>query len=386
MMMRCTKRSFKKPLLSNDNRHCTTKSVDPMRYLTYQFHEYRQRRQAAHRWRQLQLSDWANCSFHRNDYLGLSQHPQVIAAFAQGLADYGCGSGEDRKSTRLNSSHVRISYIYTLSLHDALPIFDPMRYLTYQFHEYRQRRQAAHRWRQLQLSDWANCSFHRNDYLGLSQHPQVIAAFAQGLADYGCGSGGSPLIYGYQQPHHNLVRQLAEWLERDTAVLFSSGFAANQSALKALGALYDQLLLDRLCHASLLEGLGRRNWRRFPHNDVKAVRRLLKPGANLVITESVFSMDGDYAPLAELALLPTDLWVDDAHGIGLLGPDGRGAAALLPDPQAMLTIPFGKAIGVMGAALVGGRAELEHIVNSGREFIYSTAMPAAQAAAVSAAI
>ena len=261
-----------------------------------------------------------------------------------------------------------------------------MRYLTYQFHEYRQRRQAAHRWRQLQLTDWANCSFHRNDYLGLSQHPQVIAAFAQGLADYGCGSGGSPLVCGYQQPHHNLVRQLAEWLERDTAVLFSSGFAANQSALKALGALYDQLLLDRLCHASLLEGLGRRNWRRFPHNDVKAVRRLLKPGANLVITESVFSMDGDYAPLAELALLPTDLWVDDAHGIGLLGPDGRGAAALLPDPQAMLTIPFGKAIGVMGAALVGGRAELEHIVNSGREFIYSTAMPAAQAAAVSAAI
>lgn len=262
-----------------------------------------------------------------------------------------------------------------------------MERLTLSLAQHRQQRQAALRWRSLRVAQVATRdAFNRNDYLGLAQHPQVIAAFQQGLSDYGCGSAGSPLICGYQAPHQRLTQQLAEWLERDSALLFSSGFAANQCALKGFHAYYDQFLLDRLCHASLLAGLPPRKWRRFPHQSVATARQWLGEGTNLIITESVFSMDGDQAPLAEFAALPADLWVDDAHGIGVIGKEGRGAAALLPDSHALLTIPFGKAIGVMGAALVGGTAELEYLVNEGREFIYSTAMPAAQAAAISAAI
>ncbi|WP_339878678.1 8-amino-7-oxononanoate synthase [Pseudidiomarina gelatinasegens] len=231
--------------------------------------------------------------------------------------------------------------------------------------------------------------FSGNDYLGLSQHPQVRDAFQQGVQQWGTGSGSSPLVAGYQTPHAYLRRQLSEWLERDNVLLFSSGFGANQCTMRALAPLYGRVLLDRLSHASLLDGVReQRHWKRFAHNDAVHAKKLLNPDAtNLIVTESVFSMDGDSAPLHELAALDADLWVDDAHGLGIVGADGRSAASQLSQTQApLITATFGKALGVMGAALVGTDSVIDYLVNYGREFIYSTAFPAAQAAAVSAAI
>ncbi|WP_417658356.1 8-amino-7-oxononanoate synthase [Pseudidiomarina sp.] len=231
--------------------------------------------------------------------------------------------------------------------------------------------------------------FSANDYLGLSQHSQVRAAFQQGIQQWGAGSGSSPLVAGYQTPHAYLRRQLSEWLERDNVLLFSSGFSANQCTMRALAPLYERVVLDRLSHASLLDGVReQRHWKRFAHNDAAHAKKQLKPEAtNLIVTESVFSMDGDSAPLSELAALDADLWVDDAHGLGIVGPEGRSVGGQFSQAQVpLVTATFGKALGVMGAALVGTDSVTDYLVNFGREFIYSTAFPAAQAAAVSAAI
>ncbi|WP_417665257.1 8-amino-7-oxononanoate synthase [Pseudidiomarina sp.] len=249
-------------------------------------------------------------------------------------------------------------------------------------------RRQQRRHRSLSVAAAAH-DFSANDYLGLSQHPQVLDAFQRGLQQWGTGSGSSPLVAGYQKPHAYLRRHLSEWLERDNVLLFSSGFSANQCTMRALAPLYDRVLLDRLSHASLLDGVReQRHWKRFAHNDATHANKLLKPDAtNLLVTESVFSMDGDSAPLRELAALDVDLWIDDAHGLGIIGADGRSAASELSQKQApLITATFGKALGVMGAAMVGTDSVIDYLVNYGREFIYSTAFPAAQATAVSAAI
>lgn len=261
--------------------------------------------------------------------------------------------------------------------------------------DYREQREARQRWRTLQLMPDAAIDFCSNDYLGLRQHPTLIAAFQQGLARYGVGSGGSALVSGQQVAHHYLQKQLAEWLERPGVVLFSSGFAANMGVMQALAPWYQQVLLDRLCHASLLRSvqLSHRNWRRFAHNDpAAAAQRLVRSGAHsscLLVTESIFSMDGDAAPLTALqAACPSaDLWVDDAHGLGVVGADGRSVAgayqqAVVP----FLTVTFGKAFGMSGAAFLASEAVAEHLYNDCAEVIYSTQFSAAQAQALSAAI
>ncbi|ELY5815938.1 8-amino-7-oxononanoate synthase [Cronobacter turicensis] len=238
-------------------------------------------------------------------------------------------------------------------------------------------------------------NFSGNDYLGLSQHPALIAAWGQGAQTYGVGSGASGHVSGYSGAHQSLENALAQWLGFDRALLFISGFAANQAVVAALMQQPDRILADRLSHASLLEAasLSPATLRRFAHNAPGALAALLgKPcdGLTLVFTEGVFSMDGDCAPLADIAGLAqgaqTLLMVDDAHGIGVLGREGRGScdvAGVRPD---LLLVTFGKAFGLSGAALLCSESMADYLLQTARHLIYSTAMPAAQACALDAAL
>lgn len=256
----------------------------------------------------------------------------------------------------------------------------------------RQQRQQLQQWRQVSCHDDQLLDFSSNDYLGLRRHAQVLKAYCDGVRDYGAGSGASPLVNGYQRPHRYLSERLAEWLGREAVVLFNSGFAANHSLLSTIGRHYQQLLLDRLAHASLLDGAqasGSR-WRRFSHNDAQAAGQFAAQQAQtLLVTESVFSMDGDQAPVAQLreACPAADILVDDAHGIGLLGADGRSCAAQYSATEVdYLTITFGKAFGVGGAAIACRQEVAEYLHNFSRELVYSTAFAAAQAQAINAAL
>ncbi|ELQ6106455.1 8-amino-7-oxononanoate synthase [Cronobacter turicensis] len=238
-------------------------------------------------------------------------------------------------------------------------------------------------------------NFSGNDYLGLSQHPALIAAWRQGAEMFGVGSGASGHVSGYSGAHQSLENALAQWLGFDRALLFISGFAANQAVVAALMQQPDRILADRLSHASLLEAASHSpaTLRRFAHNAPGALAALLgKPcdGLTLVFTEGVFSMDGDCAPLADIAGLAqgeqTLLMVDDAHGIGVLGREGRGScdvAGIRPD---LLLVTFGKAFGLSGAALLCSESMADYLLQTARHLIYSTAMPAAQAYALDAAL
>ncbi|MEX1222627.1 MAG: 8-amino-7-oxononanoate synthase [Idiomarina sp.] len=250
-------------------------------------------------------------------------------------------------------------------------------------------------------------NFSSNDYLGLSQHPTLLAAFRDTAALYGCSSSASPLVTGYQAPHAQLVEQLGDWLKRDDVLLFSSGFAANTGVLKQIAAFYNKVLLDKLSHASLIDGvrdaLGgpsvkghsvNRLWQRFRHQDQAQLAQLLnKPASSpaLVVTEGVFSMDGDTTAVADMAALcsgaKADLMVDDAHAIGVCGEHGEGIAGACSQQQVpIVTATFGKALGVGGAFVAGSTELTNYLVQNCREYIYSTAFSAAQASAVNAAI
>ena len=192
--------------------------------------------------------------------------------------------------------------------------------------------QGAGRWLQADGRQYLN--FSSNDYLGLSHHPQIICAWQQGAEHFGVGSGGSGHVSGYSVAHQALEEDLAQWLGYSRALLFISGFAANQAVIAALMGKDDKIVADRLSHASLLEAasLSPAVLRRFTHNDSQHLERLLTapcPGQQLVVTEGVFSMDGDSAPLAEIHAVAKRqgawLLVDDAHGIGVSGEEGRGS-------------------------------------------------------------
>ncbi len=233
-------------------------------------------------------------------------------------------------------------------------------------------------------------NFSGNDYLGLSHDPAVLAALQGAVQRWGAGSGSAHLICGHQPPHERLERALAEWLGYEAALLFPSGYQANLALLAGLLPAGSPVLADRLAHASLLDGarLARARLRRFRHNDPEhAGQCLQRDQAWLLSTEGVFSMDGDRAPLAELARLCRQsgclLHVDDAHGFGLLG-GGAGsvaAAGLQAVDVHVLTVTFGKAMGMSGAAVLADRALVEHLQNHARPWIYSTAAPAAWAEA-----
>ncbi|CQD43010.1 8-amino-7-oxononanoate synthase [Yersinia mollaretii] len=268
-----------------------------------------------------------------------------------------------------------------------------------------QRRDAA-AYRTRQVNEGANgrglqadgrhyLNFASNDYLGLSQDAAVIAAWQQGAQRYGVGSGGSGHVTGYSQPHAQLEQQLADWLGYPRALLFISGYAANQAVLAALMGADDRILADKLSHASLLEAAAHSpaQLRRFAHNQPDSLQKLLgKPcsGQTLVVTEGVFSMDGDCAPLAALQQHTTAaggwLMVDDAHGIGVQGEGGRGSCALQGVKPELLVVTFGKAFGLSGAAVLCQDPVAEYLLQYARHLIYSTAMPPAQAIALQTAL
>lgn len=264
--------------------------------------------------------------------------------------------------------------------------------------------QAAYRCRQvvegnngrwLQISGREYLNFSGNDYLGLSQDPRVIAAWQQGAQQYGVGSGGSGHVIGYSAAHQQLEQQLASWLGYSRALLFISGYAVNQALMAALPQAGDRILADKLSHASLLEGAlhSAAQLRRFQHNQPESLQTLLSTpcdGETLVVTEGVFSMDGDSAPLEALHQISRQaggwLLVDDAHGIGVVGEQGRGSCWQQQVYPELLVVTFGKAFGLSGAAVLCDDKVAEYLLQFARHLIYSTTMPAAQACALSKAV
>ncbi|MEW9799209.1 8-amino-7-oxononanoate synthase [Alteromonas sp. CYL-A6] len=236
-------------------------------------------------------------------------------------------------------------------------------------------------------------NFASNDYLGMRHHEGVLQAWTEGLAQYGAGSGASPLVTGHTYAHQALETYLAERLNRDAVLLFNSGYAANQALCQALFKDGGEIVADKLMHASFLEGAmaSSATLQRFRHNDTGHLARLLereKNGDRLIVSEGVFSMDGDTAPASELAAMAVqaDAWfmLDDAHGFGVLGDSGLGTAEACGLSQSQLPVlmgTFGKAVGTAGAFVAGSQVLIDYLVNFARHYIYSTALPPAQAVA-----
>lgn len=238
-------------------------------------------------------------------------------------------------------------------------------------------------------------NFSSNDYLGISRHPQVIAAWQAGASCYGVGSGGSGHVTGYSDAHYQLETSLAEWSGYDRALVFHSGYSANQAIIHALARKHDHVVADKLSHASLQEAAQRSpaTLLRFAHNDMDAAARQLEKstsGERLLISEGVFSMEGDHGNLPALATLAQKtgslLMIDDAHGVGVFGPQGRGSCALRQVTPDILVITFGKAFGQCGAAVLCREEMAEYLLQFARGLIYSTLLPAAQAVALHAAL
>jgi 8-amino-7-oxononanoate synthase len=236
-------------------------------------------------------------------------------------------------------------------------------------------------------------SFCSNDYLGLAQHPSLVAALTRAAREQGIGSTSAHLICGHRAAHAQLEEALAAWTGRGRALLFSTGYMANLGVMQALLARGDICVQDKLNHACLLDGarLSGAELKRYPHADADAAARQLAahPGAAAMLaTDGVFSMDGDVAPLHALAQLcareRATLMVDDAHGFGVLGDDGAGsvgAAKLGQHEVPLLMATLGKALGCSGAFVAGPTALIEGLIQFARPYIYTTAMPPALAAA-----
>lgn len=236
-------------------------------------------------------------------------------------------------------------------------------------------------------------AFSSNDYLGLANHPQLIQALQQGAATWGVGAGAAHLVNGHFTPHHELEQYLAAFVGKPAALLFSTGFMANLGVVQALVGKDDTVYADKLNHASLNEAmlLSRANVQRYRHGDMTQLDGLLakkQSGRKLVITDAVFSMDGDIAPLPELLALCErhDAWllVDDAHGFGVLGEQGRGSLSHfgLDSPRIILMGTLGKAAGVSGAFVAAEQVVIDTLVNQARSYVYTTASPPALAVAL----
>ncbi len=238
--------------------------------------------------------------------------------------------------------------------------------------------------------------FCSNDYLGLADHPVISAALAQAATEVGTGSGAAHLISGHHREHEALEAELADWLGRPRALLFSTGYMANMGVINALAEPGDTVYEDVLNHASLLDGgwLSRGRMQRYAHGDVAALDAALAQtsGRALIATDAVFSMDGDLAPLPALAELAARrealLVVDDAHGFGVLG-NGPGSVAhfgLTPDQVPVYIGTLGKALGTFGAFVAGSETLIDYLIQRARTYIYTTAPPPALAAATRAAL
>lgn len=245
----------------------------------------------------------------------------------------------------------------------------------------------------VQVNGDALLCFCSNDYLGLASHPKVIEAFTAAARRYGVGSGASHLVSGHTTEHHLLEETFARITGRDRALLFSTGYMANLSVITALLDKPDAVFEDKLNHASLIDGglLAGARFQRFLHNDMASLQaRLEKTEARrrLVCVDGVFSMDGDIAPLPELARIARSkdalLMVDDAHGFGVLGENGLGACehfGLGQQEVPILMCTLGKALGTFGALVAGSETLINTLVQFARPYIYTTALPPAVAAA-----
>ncbi|MFI7388218.1 8-amino-7-oxononanoate synthase [Streptomyces sp. NPDC049813] len=235
-----------------------------------------------------------------------------------------------------------------------------------------------------------------NDYLGLSRHPEVVAGAAGAARTWGGGATGSRLVTGTTELHARLERELAEFCGFEAALVLSSGYAANLAAVTALAPHGSLIVSDAANHASLIDGcrLARGATRVVPHADPDAVRKTLAThdGPAVVVSDTVFSVDGDRAPLEQLAAVCREsaagLLVDDAHGLGVLGSGGRGAAdaaGLSGAPDTVVTVTLSKSFGSQGGAVLGPAPVIEHLVNAARTFIFDTGLaPAAAGAALAA--
>jgi 8-amino-7-oxononanoate synthase len=240
-------------------------------------------------------------------------------------------------------------------------------------------------------------NFCSNDYLGLANHHKVITAFQQAANQYGVGSGSAHLICGHNYEHHALEEELAHFTGRERALLFSTGYMANLGIITALLDKNDSVFEDKLNHASLLDGglFSKAKFKRYAHASIKHLDNLLinATGNKLIVSDGVFSMDGDVAPLKQLAITAKHhhawLMVDDAHGLGVLGNNGGGLleqCALNQDDVAILMGTLGKAFGTFGAFVAGSELLIETLIQKSRSYIYTTALPPAVAAATRASL
>lgn len=242
--------------------------------------------------------------------------------------------------------------------------------------------------------DWL--SFCSNDYLGLAAHGDLVAAVTTAAARFGVGGGAAHLVSGHHQLHQHLEDELAQFMGRP-CLLFAGGFAANTGILPALVGREDVILADKLVHASLIDGaqLSRATLRRFRHNDMEHLEQLLQAAEGkrrLIVADGVFSMDGDLAPLPAILALAEqyDAWVyvDDAHGFGVLGAEGRGTLEHfgLTSPRIIHLCTLGKAAGVAGAAVFAEQSVIDWLLQSARSYVFSTSSPPILAAALTAAL
>ncbi len=249
----------------------------------------------------------------------------------------------------------------------------------------------------LQLDGKTVINFCSNDYLGLANHPAVVQAFKTAADNYGVGSGSAHLICGHSSAHHALEEELAAFTRRERALLFSTGYMANIGVINALVGRGDTVYEDRLNHASLLDGglSSGATFKRYAHADVGHLDKLLAHTTRnkLIVTDGIFSMDGDAAPLAALAQTATQhsawLMVDDAHGLGVLGQHGGGLVeqlnlSAIDVPILMGTL--GKSFGTFGAFIAGSDVLIETLIQQARTYIYTTALPAAVAEATRASL
>jgi glycine C-acetyltransferase len=236
-----------------------------------------------------------------------------------------------------------------------------------------------------------------NNYLGLADHPKLKEAAIRAVEKYGVGSGASRLVSGTMELHEALEERIASFKGTERSLVFNSGYAANTGVIPALAKKGDVLFSDKLNHASIVDGclLSRAQLIRYPHNDMAFLRRRLAEhrgdGRKIIVTDGVFSMDGDLANLPELVALKKEfgalLMVDDAHGTGVLGPTGRGTAEHF-GLQSEIDISMGtmgKALGSFGAYIAGSNETIDYLVNKARSFIFSTSLPPSVLAAASAA-
>lgn len=249
----------------------------------------------------------------------------------------------------------------------------------------------------MQIDNKSLLTFCSNDYLGLANHPDVVNAFKKGVDDYGVGSGAAHLVNGHSHAHHALEEELADFVGRERALLFSTGYMANLAVVSAITDRHSIVFGDRLNHASLIDAaqLSEARHSRYAHADVAALAARLEDSAEkdkLVISDGVFSMDGDLAPLDEMIPVckqhNTSIMIDDAHGLGVLGDHGKGTLEYYDcnEHVEILVGTLGKAFGTFGAFVAGSNELIETLIQRARSYIYTTALPSAVAEATRASL